>query len=134
MARMARRTKANECRQCSTFCDRVIAPASCVADDCPNLYVYDDPLTGRRYMGCLQQVFATEIDVEMFKAAERTRAGFGTVRLANAPLRRCRFTVEQAYNGAGLEAYRCVNKRFYDWPDQAPDAIRAFDLRDRCGS
>ena len=110
----------------------MIAPASCVADDCPNLYSYDDPLTGRRYMGCLQQVFATEIDVEMFRDAERTRAGFGTVRLANAPLRRCRFTVEQAYNGRGLEAYRCVNKRFYDWPDAAPDAIRAFDLRDRC--
>ena len=110
----------------------MIAPASCVADECPNLYSYDDPLTGRRYMGCLQQVFATEIDVELFREAERTRVGFGTVRLANAPLRRCRFTVEQAYDGRGLEAYRCVNKRFYDWPDAAPDAIRAFDLRDRC--
>jgi hypothetical protein len=111
----------------------VIAPATCIADDCPNLYTYDDPLTGRRYMGCLQQVFASEIDVELFRQAERTRAGFGTVRLANAPLRRCRFTVEQAYDGRGLAAYRCVNKRFYDWPDDAPDAIRAFDLRDRCG-
>ena len=99
MARIVRRTEINECRRCSTFCDRVIAPATCVADSCPNLYAYDDPLTGRRYMGCLQQVFATEIDVEMFREAERTRAGFGTVRLANAPLRRCRFTVEQAYDG-----------------------------------
>jgi hypothetical protein len=132
MARIVRRTEINECRQCSTFCDRVIAPASCLADDCPNLYVYDDPLTGRRYMGCLQQVFASEIDVELFREAERSRPGFGTVRLANAPLRRCRFTVEQAYDGRGLEAYRCVNKRFYDWPDEAPDAIRAFDLRNRC--
>ena len=132
MARIVRRTELNECRQCSTFCDRVIAPASCVADECPNLYTYDDPLTGRRYMGCVQQVFATEIDVELFREAERTRAGFGSVRLANAPLRRCRFTVEQAYEGRGLEAYRCVNKRFYDWPDESADAIRAFDLRDRC--
>jgi hypothetical protein len=132
MARIVRRTEVNECRRCSTYCDRVIAPASCLADDCPNLYVYDDPLTGRRYMGCVQQVFASEIDVELFREAERTRAGFGSVRLANAPLRRCRFTVEQAYDGRGLEAYRCVNKRFYDWPEEAPDAIRAFDLRDRC--
>jgi hypothetical protein len=83
-------------------------------------------------MGCLQQVFATEIDVDLFHAAERTKLGFGTVRLANAPLRRCRFEVEQAYDGRGLEAYRCVNKRFYDWPDAAADAIKAFDLRDRC--
>jgi hypothetical protein len=132
MARIVRRTEVNECRRCSTFCDRVIAPATCVADDCPHLYAYDDPLTGRRYMGCVQQVFATEIDVELFREAERTRAGFGTVRLANAPLRRCRFTVEQAYNGQGLEAYRCVNKRFFDWPDEAPEAVRAFDLRARC--
>jgi hypothetical protein len=132
MARIVRRTELNECRRCSTFCDRVIAPATCVADRCPNLYAYDDPLSGRRYMGCLQQVFATEIDVELFNEAERTRGGFGTVRLAAAPLRRCRFTVEQAYVGTGLEAYRCVNKRFFDWPDAAPDAVRAFDLRDRC--
>ena len=134
MARMARRTQANECRQCSTFCDRVIKPSSCIASQCPALYQYDDPLSGRRYMGCLHKVFATEIDVELFAAAERTKVGFGTVRLANAPLRRCRFEVEQAYDGRGLEAYRCVNKRFYDWPDDAPGAIRAFDLRDRCES
>ena len=125
MARIVRRTEINECRRCSTFCDRVIAPATCVADECPYLYAYDDPLNGRRYMGCLQQVFATEIDVELFREAERTRAGFGAVRLANAPLRRCRFTVEQAYDGHGLEAYRCVNKAFFDWPE-------SLDLRDRC--
>jgi hypothetical protein len=139
MARIVRRTEVNECRRCSTFCDRVIAPATCVADGCPYLYTYDDPLTGRRYMGCVQKVFATEIDVELFQQAERTRAGFGAVRLANAPLSRCRFTVEQAH-----EAHRrtpaenpwnaCVNKRFFDWPDVAPDAVRAFDLRDRCES
>jgi hypothetical protein len=132
MARMVRRTEENECRQCSTFCDRVIAPATCVAAGCPYLYAYDDPLSGRRYMGCLQQVFATEIDVEMFREAERTRQGFGSVRLAAAPLERCRFTVEQAYDGRGLQAYRCVNKRFFDWPDAGKDAVRAFDLRDRC--
>src|SRR6185312_7808161 len=102
MARIVRRTEVNECRQCATYCDRVIAPATCIADNCPNLYAYDDPLTGRSYMGCVQQVFASEIDVE------------------------------QAYDGHGIDAYRCVNKRFYDWPDAAPDAVRAFDLRDRC--
>ncbi len=125
MARIIRRTEVNECRRCATYCDRVIAPATCVADGCPYLYAYDDPLSGRRFMGCLQQVFATEIDVELFERAERTRPGFGTVRLAAAPLKRCRFTVEQAYDGQGLEAYRCVNKAFFDWPE-------TLDLRDRC--
>ena len=128
MARIVRRTEANECRRCSTFCDRVIAPATCVADDCPNLYAYDDPVTGRRYMGCLQKVFATEIDVELFREAERTRAGFGSVRLAGYPLARCAFEVEQAREGAEEP---CVNPGFFDWPDGGRDAIRAFDLRDR---
>ena len=129
MARMARRTKANECRQCSTFCDRVIKPATCVASDCPALYQYDDPLSGRRFMGCMHKVFATEIDVELFRAAERTRAGFGTVRLAGYPLARCAFEVEQAREG---REEPCVNPRFFDWPDAGRDGIRAFDLRDRC--
>ena len=134
MARIVRRAEANECRRCETYCDRVIAPATCVAAECRFLYSYDDPISGRRYMGCIQKVFATEIDVELFEQAERTRHGFGTVRMAKAPLRRCAFSVEQAFDGRGLEAYRCVNKRFFDWPDDGADAVRAFDLRDRCGS
>ena len=128
MARTVRRSEANECRQCATFCDRVIAPATCVADRCPNLYAYDDPLNGRRYMGCVQQVFASEIDVELFEQAERTRHGFGTVRLAAAPLERCRFTVEQAYDGY-TEAFDCVNPDFFRKP-QIEDFDESFDLRD----
>src|SRR5688500_19417706 len=76
MARIVRQTDTNECRRCSTFCDRVIAPAACIAQECPFLYSYDEPLSGRRFMGCMHKVFATEIDVELFRAAERTRAGF----------------------------------------------------------
>jgi hypothetical protein len=127
MGRIVRQTEANECRRCSTFCDRVIAPARCVAQDCPFLYSYDDPLSGRRFMGCVHKVFATEIDVELFRAAERTRAGFGTVRLAGYPLAGCPFEVEQAREGMSSP---CVNPRFFDWPDTGRDAIRAFDLRD----
>jgi hypothetical protein len=127
MARMARRTKANECRQCSTFCDRVIKPSSCIAADCPAVYHYDDPLSGRRYMGCLHKVFATEIDVELFAEAEQSRAGFGAVKLAGHPRERCAFQIERAF---GEEA-GCVNRRFFDWPEAAPGAVRAFDLRDR---
>ncbi|HWH94882.1 MAG TPA: hypothetical protein VNT03_13565, partial [Baekduia sp.] len=81
-------------------------------------------------MGCLHKVFATEIDVELFAEAERSRLGFGSVRLAREPLGRCAFSVEQAYESRGGEGYRCVNRRFFDWPDSAADAIRAFDLRD----
>jgi len=127
MARMARRTQANECRQCSTFCDRVIKPSTCVASGCPALYQYDDPLSGRRYMGCLHKVFAAEIDVELFAEAERSRSGFGVVKLAGHPRERCNFQIE----GAFAEGSDCVNRRFFDWPEAAPGAVRAFDLRDR---
>ena len=129
MARIVRQTDVNECRRCSTFCDRVIAPAACVAQECPFLYSYDEPLSGRRFMGCMHKVFATEIDVELFEAAERTRAGFGTVRLAGYPTAHCRFEVERAREST---EERCVNRRFHDWPDAGRDGIRAFDLRDRC--
>ena len=130
MARAIRRTKVNECRQCSTFCDRVIRPSSCVAAECPSLYQYDDPFSGRRFMGCLHKVFATEIDVAMFEAAERTHAGFGAVKLAGAPRARCDFGVEQAFDEREA-GDACVNRRFFDWPDNGADAVRAFDLRER---
>ena len=127
MARMARRTEVNECRRCATFCDRVINPASCVAAACPALYEYADEQTGRRYMGCVHKVFAVEIDVELFGEAERTRVGFGTVKLANAPRIECAFSVERAFDARRP----CVNRRFFDWPDAAPQAVRVFDIRDR---
>ena len=130
MARAVRRTELHECRRCAAYCDRVIRPATCVAAACPALYEYDDALSGRRYMGCLHKVFATEIDVELFREAERTPAGFGAVALAGPPLRRCAFDVEQAFGPGGWNE-TCVNRRFLDWPDAASDAIRAFDLRDR---
>jgi hypothetical protein len=81
-------------------------------------------------MGCLQNVFATEIDVALFEQAEATRQGFGTVKLAREPLRRCAFSVEQAFR----EPAACVNRRFHDFPDSSPDALRAFDLREGLGS
>ena len=129
MAPKLRRSEVAECRQCGTYCDRVIRPSSCVAAGCPALYHYDDELTGRRYMGCLHKVFSVEIDVELFKEAERTRLGFGAVKLAGPPLRRCEFAVERAF--PDRHESQCVNIRFFDLPDAAPDAVRAFDLRDR---
>ena len=91
------------------------------------------PAAGRRYMGCLHKVFATEIDVELFREAERTRQGLRRGELA------ARAAASAAVHGragattaAGCEADRCVNRRFFDWPDAGTDAVRAFDLRDRC--
>jgi len=50
-----------------------VHPAGCLAADCRYLYFYDDDETGQRFMGCLNKVFGVEIDIEVFREAERTR-------------------------------------------------------------
>ncbi len=117
---------ASECRQCCSFCDRVVLPSACAG--CPYLYAYDDELTRRRYMGCLAKVFKAEIDVELFAQAERTRQGFGGVKMTGAPRPRCAIVVERAYDGEG-ELFECVNPSFLDHPGPGAGAA-AFDLRD----
>jgi hypothetical protein len=126
----ARTAQTHECRQCCTYCDRVVHPAGCIESSCPYLYLYDDEATGSRYMGCLGNVFRVEIDVELFQAAERTRHGFGAVKMAGRPTPRCRISVERAYEGAG-EAFECVNPGFFEQPEMRPDPAEALDLRDR---
>jgi hypothetical protein len=128
---MAVRTKveqATECRQCCGFCDKLIEPRSCIEMDCPFLYTYENEKTGRQYMGCLQKVFAVEIDVGLFKHAERTRAGFGGVKATREPLPMCPMSVERSYEGNG-PAYECVNPKFFDASDLDPGGYRALDLR-----
>ena len=51
----------------------------------------------------------------------------GAVKLAGQPRERCSFQIERAFG----EESDCVNRRFFDWPEAAPGAVRAFDLRDR---
>jgi hypothetical protein len=114
-----------ECRQCCAFCDRVVHPSGCIASGCPYLYLYDDEETGRRYMGCMHKVFRGEIDVELFNEAERTRHGYGGVKITGLPRPQCHTTVERAYDGSS-DAFDCVNPSFF----AAPEAEEpAFDLR-----
>ena len=127
MPTTAQTTVETECRQCCSFCDRLVHPAGCVAAGCRYLYVYDDDRSGRRYMGCLNKVFKVEIDLELFEQAERTRHGFGGVKMTGRPLAQCRASVERAYHGEG-EAFACVNPSFFE---VAADAVpHGFDLRD----
>lgn len=122
------KTRHGECRRCRTFCDKLIDPRGCLELGCSNLYSYVDPLSGGEYMGCLQKVFAAEIDVDMFDEAERA-GGFGGIKMTGQPQPQCQFRVEPSYEGAG-EGYSCVNPRFFDCTDLGPEGIRAFDLRD----
>jgi hypothetical protein len=118
-----------ECRRCCSFCDRLVHPAGCVESGCPYLYVYDDERSGARYMGCLNKVFKVEIDVGLFEQAERTRHGFGGVKMTGTPLPQCQSTVERAYLGHG-EAFECVNPEFFADVEASPAGSPDFDLRD----
>jgi hypothetical protein len=118
---------ASECRQCCAFCDRVVLPSGCLETNCPYLYLYDDEDTGARYMGCMNKIFRVEIDMAVFNEAERTRHGYGGVKMTGLPIAQCRTSVERAYDGSGT-AFDCVNPRFFD--DPASEAA-GFDLRDR---
>lgn len=112
----------HECRQCCSFCDRVVHPAGCIESGCAFLYLYDDEETGHRFMGCMNRVFRAEIDTEVFDAAQRTRHGYGGVKMTGLPLPQCRSSVEKAYDGWG-DAFECVNPEFFAEP--------VADLRDR---
>ena len=78
-------------------------------------------------MGCLHKVFATEIDVELFAEAERTPRGLRRGQARRPSARALRLPIERAFP----DVDDCVNRRFFDWPEAAPGAVRAFDLRDR---
>jgi hypothetical protein len=120
--------KAGECRQCSTFCDKLVEPRGCLELRCRYLYSYDDEPTGRRYMGCMRKVFKGEIDVEAFEAAERA-GGYGGLKMTGEPLPQCQFRVEPAHEGEGPD-FECVNPRFFDCTDAGEEGLRVFDLRD----
>ena len=123
----------HECRQCCSFCDRVVHPSGCIASGCQYLYLYDDEETGRRFMGCMNKVFRGEIDVELFEQAERTRHGFGGVKMTGLPLPQCRSTVERAYDGYS-EAFDCVEPAASSASRRSQDVDEAFDLRDGCSA
>ena len=107
----------------------MVHPSGCIESGCPYLYLYDEEESGRRFMGCMHKVFRAEIDVEVYKQAQRTRHGFGGVKLTGQPLPQCQTSVERAYDGYG-EPFDCVNPGFFEAPVRE-QADGAFDLRDR---
>lgn len=119
------REKTGECRQCRSFCDKMIEPRGCVELGCRFLYSYSDMLTGVQYLGCMQGVYAAKVELD----AVLQPNGFGGVKMTGDAMPHCPFTVERAYEGDG-DSYGCVNRSFFDCTDTGPEGLRAFDLRD----
>jgi hypothetical protein len=103
----------------------MIEPRGCVELGCSYLYSYIDRFSGDQFVGCMQEVYAAEVEL----SAVLEPGGFGGVKMTGEPLPHCQFTVEQAYEGSG-ESYGCVNRRFFDCTDGGAEGLRAFDLRD----
>jgi hypothetical protein len=116
-----------ECRRCGVLCDKVVYPGACVERACPFVYAYE--AWGHTYMGCMQKVFAVEIDLDLLQAAQQRREGFGAVRARRAPLPMCRSEVSACYEHRQDEV-GCRNPEFFEVPQERPSFRVIAALRD----
>jgi hypothetical protein len=85
-----------------------VYPAGCVDAGCERLY--SEEQDGRIVMGCAAGVFRAQIDVELFELAQRSRLGFGALRVERDPLAMCRTAVDEAFPHRAVEP--CRNPEF----------------------
>jgi hypothetical protein len=117
-----------ECRRCEVHCDKVVYPGACVERSCPFVYAYE--AWGHTFMGCMQKVFDVEIDLDLLRAAERRRGGFGAVKARRAPLPMCPADVSSCYEHRGDEI-GCRNPEFFELPAARPSFRVVATLVDR---
>ena len=111
-----------ECRRCNVHCDKVVYPGACLERSCPFVYAYE--AWGHTYVGCMQRVYAVEIDLDLLCAAEEQRDGFGGIRATGAPLPMCKVEVAPCYESRGDEL-GCRNPEFHEIPREQP-SFRVF--------
>jgi len=107
-----------ECRRCDVHCDKVVYPSACIDRSCPFLYAYQE--FGHTYIGCMQNVYEVEIDLDLLRAAEARRDGFGAVRVFGTPLPMCKVEVEECYGMQRSGELGCVNPEFRELPAESP--------------
>ena len=90
---------ATACRRCAIRCDKIVYPSGCVESSCPRLYAYEEH--GRTFVGCLDRIIGVELDLEAFRAMQRTREGFGGLRATREPHDFCRTDVDAAFEHRG---------------------------------
>jgi hypothetical protein len=81
-------------------------------------------------MGCMQKIFWVEIDLDMLRAAEAQREGFGAVKAFRNPLPMCKAEIEPCYESREGEL-GCVNPEFKELPAGAPTFRVIARLTDR---
>jgi hypothetical protein len=116
-----------ECRRCQVHCDKVVYPGACIERSCPFVYAYQE--WGRTYVGCMQKVYAVEIDLELLDEARGRKGGFGAVRAMRQPLPMCRAEVSSCYEHRADER-GCVNPEFFELPHGKP-SFRVVEQSDQ---
>ena len=96
------------CRRCPVRCDKVVYPTGCIESECSRLYAYKEG--ERTFVGCLDRVFAVELDLTAFRRLERLRGGFGGLRATREPHAFCQTDVDAAFEHRAAGA--CVNPDF----------------------
>lgn len=117
-----------ECRRCEVHCDKVVYPGGCLERSCPFVYAYE--AWGHTFMGCMQKVFAVEIDLDLLQAAERRSGGFGAVKARRAPLPMCEADVCGCYEHR-VDELGCRNPEFFELPASRPSFRVLAVLTDR---
>jgi hypothetical protein len=64
----------------------------------------------------MQKVYDVEIDLDMLRAAEARKPGFGAIRAVRRPLPMCRAEIERTYESRVDEELGCVNPEFSELP------------------
>jgi hypothetical protein len=72
----------------------------------------------------MQKVYEVEIDVDMLRAAEARKPGFGAIRAMRRPLPMCKVEVEPTYESRADDV-GCLNPEFYELPVGRP-TFRVF--------
>jgi len=107
-----------ECRRCDVHCDKVVYPSACLERACPFVYAFQE--FGHTYIGCMQKVYDAEIDLELLRAAEARRGGFGAIRTVRRSLPMCRVEIEECFDGARAGELGCQNPEFHELPLGSP--------------
>ena len=100
--------QAGECRQCRTFCDRLVEPRGCLEHRCCYLYSYVDPLTRRPLHGLHAQGVPGRDRRRRCSRPRSASGGYGGIKMTGEPLPQCQFRVEPSYERDG-PGHECVN-------------------------
>lgn len=103
-------------------CEKVVYPGACLERSCPFVYAYE--AWGHTYVGCMQKVYAAEIDLDLLLAAEDRQGGFGGIRATRAPLPMCKVESAACYESRADEL-GCRNPEFHEIPRERP-SFRVF--------